>query len=71
VSGKGPPSKQELWQLQFLWLRGGEAANAHIAQTVANDPLLLLHLLGGVDRDEVMDLISEFSFYFVRLGVCY
>jgi hypothetical protein len=70
VSGDGPPTQQELRQLQFLWLRGGEAARAHIAQTVANDLPLLLHLPGGVDRDEVMDLIGEFPFCFVRLGVC-
>jgi hypothetical protein len=69
VSGDGPPTQQELRQLQFLWFRGGEAAHAHIAQTVANDPPLLLHLPGGVDRDEVIDLIGEFS-CFVRLGVC-
>jgi hypothetical protein len=71
VGGKGPLTQQELHQLQFLWLRGGEAARAYIAQMVANDPPLLLHLLVGVDRDEVMDLIREFSSCFVRLGVCY
>jgi ABC-type ATPase involved in cell division len=70
VSGGGPPTQQELRQLQFLWLQGGEAARAHIAQTVANDPPLLLDLPGGVDRDEVMDLIGEFLSCFVRLGVC-
>jgi hypothetical protein len=70
VSGDGPPTQQELQQLQFLWLRGGEAALAHIAQTVANDPPLLLHLTGEVDRNEVMDLISEFPFCFIRLSVC-
>jgi ABC-type ATPase involved in cell division len=70
VSGDEPPTQQELRQLQFLWLRGGEAARAHIAQTVANDPPLLLHLPGGVDRDEVMDLIGEFPSCFVHLGVC-
>ncbi len=71
VSGKGPPTQQELRQLQFFWLRGGEATRAYIAQAVANDPLLLLHRPGGVNRDEVMDLISEFPSCFVRLGVCY
>ncbi len=69
MGGEGPPSQQELRQLQFYWLWGGEAARAHITQTVANDPPLLLHLLGGVDRDEVMDLIGEFPSCFVRLGV--
>jgi hypothetical protein len=71
VSGEGSPTQQELWQLQFLWLWGGEAASAHIAQTVTNNPLLLLHLPGGVDRDEVMDLIGEFPSCFVHPGVCY
>jgi hypothetical protein len=70
VSGEGPPTQQELQQLQFFWLRGGEAVHAHIAQMVANDPPLLLHLPGEVDRDEVMDLISEFPSCFVCLGVC-
>ncbi len=42
----------------------------HIAQIVANDPPLLLHLPGVVDKDEVMDLISEFPSCFVCLGVC-
>jgi hypothetical protein len=70
VSGGGPPTQQALRLLQFLWLRGGEATCAHIAQTVANDPPLLLHLLEGMDRDEVMDLIGEFPFCFVHLGVC-
>ncbi len=71
VSGEGPPTQQEQRQLQSLWLWGGEAVRAHIAQTVANNPPLLLHFLGGVDRDEVMDLISEFSSCFVHLGICY
>ncbi len=71
VSGKGPPTQQELRQLQFLWLRGGEAARAHMVQTVANDLPLLLHLPGGVDRNEVMGLIGEFPYCFIRLGVCY
>jgi hypothetical protein len=31
VSSEGPPTLQEQQQLQFLWLRGGEAAHVHIA----------------------------------------
>jgi hypothetical protein len=71
VSGEGPLTQQELRQLQFLWLQGEEAAHAHIVQMVANNPLLLLHLPGGVDRDEVMDLIGEIPYCLVHLGVCY
>jgi hypothetical protein len=70
VNGEGPPTQQELRQLQFLWLRGGEAARVHIAQTMANDPPLLLHLPGEVDRDEVMDPTGEFPPCFARLGAC-
>jgi hypothetical protein len=42
-----------------------------MVQTVANDLPLLLHLPGGVDRNEVMGLIGEFPYCFIRLGVCY
>jgi hypothetical protein len=71
VSGEGLPTEQELRQLQFFWLWGGEATPAHIAQTMANDLPLFQHLPGGVDRDEVIDLIGEFPSCFVHLGVCY
>jgi hypothetical protein len=71
VSGGGLLTQQELQQLQFLWLQGREAARAHIVQTVANDPLFLLHLPRGMDRDEVMDLIGEFPSCFVCPSVCY
>ncbi len=71
VSGEGPPTQPELRQLQFLWLWCEEAVRAYIAQTVANDSLLLLHLPGGLDKDRVMDLIGEFPSFFVRPGVSY
>jgi hypothetical protein len=60
VNGEGLLTQQELRQLQLLWLRGGEVARVHIAQMMANDLLFLLHLPGGINRDEVIDLISEF-----------
>jgi hypothetical protein len=71
VSGEGPPTQQELQQLQFLWLQGREAACEYIVQTVANDSPLLLHLPRGVDMDVVMDLISEFPSCFVHPDGCY
>jgi hypothetical protein len=65
VSGEGPATQQELRQLQFLWLWGEEAVHAYIAQMVANNPPLLLHFAVAVNRNEVIDFISELTSCFV------
>jgi hypothetical protein len=65
------PPKREQRQIWFFGLLGGEAGRTHVVLTVADHRPLLLHLPEGVDPDEVIDLIGDFSSCFVLSLVYY